>query len=149
MNLCPLIIGSRNASLGGTSSRGVVFLVADGGVLPSNEGGEAMFYAVCCGGPSAMDAFWGGSTILSVSCRSSGHIADGGRLPRTQGERELYKQVMELEETRFRETLNQGMEMLESYLIDNFGAEEQRGERLFPGEMAFRLYDTYGFPPWI
>ena len=53
---------------------------------------------------------------------------------------------MELEETRFRETLNQGMEMLESYLIDNFGAEEQRGERLFPGEMAFRLYDTYGFP---
>ena len=43
------------------------------------------------------------------------------------------------EETRFSETLNQGMEMLKREL------GQISGDTL-PGETAFKLYDTYGFP---
>src|SRR5690606_34284220 len=43
---------------------------------------------------------------------------------------------------RFHETLDQGMDMLRQ-LMDEL---EGRGETVIPGEAAFRLYDTYGFP---
>lgn len=43
------------------------------------------------------------------------------------------------EEARFSETLNQGMELLKGEL------NQVKGDTL-PGEIAFKLYDTYGFP---
>lgn len=43
------------------------------------------------------------------------------------------------EEQRFAETLNQGMELLEQTFASLNGAT-------VPGDVAFRLYDTYGFP---
>ena len=45
------------------------------------------------------------------------------------------------EETRFRETLERGMRILE----DEIAAAAGDG-RSSPGELAFQLYDTYGFP---
>ena len=49
------------------------------------------------------------------------------------------EKVLEKEEHRFAETLDQGMEILES-AIGNLKSSE------LPGEVAFKLYDTYGFP---
>jgi alanyl-tRNA synthetase len=46
--------------------------------------------------------------------------------------------VLEQEEERFAETLENGMGVLESALAS--------GERLLDGETVFRLYDTFGFP---
>ena len=43
------------------------------------------------------------------------------------------------EEARFSETLNQGMELLKKELGDVSGTT-------LPGDVAFKLYDTYGFP---
>jgi alanyl-tRNA synthetase len=43
------------------------------------------------------------------------------------------------EETRFRETLSQGMELLEKTIAG-------LGDKTIPGDVAFKLYDTYGFP---
>ena len=43
------------------------------------------------------------------------------------------------EEERFAETLNQGMELLE-------GALASQDDGCIPGEVLFKLYDTYGFP---
>lgn len=43
------------------------------------------------------------------------------------------------EEARFSETLNQGMELLKKELGDVSG-------QTLPGDVAFKLYDTYGFP---
>ena len=43
------------------------------------------------------------------------------------------------EEARFSETLNQGMELLKKELGDVSG-------KTLPGDVAFKLYDTYGFP---
>ena len=47
--------------------------------------------------------------------------------------------VLKKEEQRFAETLDQGMEILESAIADLDGKE-------IPGDVVFKLYDTYGFP---
>jgi alanyl-tRNA synthetase len=55
----------------------------------------------------------------------------------TQGE--MITKVLLAEEERFAETLSQGMELLERTIGTLHGKE-------IPGEVAFRLYDTFGFP---
>ena len=49
------------------------------------------------------------------------------------------ERVLEREEKRFAETLNQGMEILEVAIANLVGTE-------IPGNVVFKLYDTYGFP---
>jgi len=51
-------------------------------------------------------------------------------------------QVLKAEEERFAETLEHGMKVLEVALAD----AQRRPDRMLPGETAFTLYDTYGFP---
>ena len=52
----------------------------------------------------------------------------------------LIEEVLEREETRFRQTLEKGLKLLDE-------ATEGMGEGAsLPGETAFKLYDTYGFP---
>jgi len=57
-------------------------------------------------------------------------------------QRSTVEQVLALEERRFVRTLEQGSALLEQEIA----ALRGRGERLLPGELAFTLYDTYGFP---
>ncbi|PKM79875.1 MAG: alanine--tRNA ligase [Firmicutes bacterium HGW-Firmicutes-13] len=58
-------------------------------------------------------------------------------------EREEYtKKVVQLEEERFQETLEQGLTILSSHLSDM----AREGVKVLSGEIAFRLYDTFGFP---
>jgi len=52
----------------------------------------------------------------------------------------LITETLKLEETRFRKTLEKGLS-----LLGEASAGLGRGD-VFPGETAFRLYDTYGFP---
>ncbi len=52
----------------------------------------------------------------------------------------LIEETLKLEETRFRETLERGLR-----LLDDATKGLKRGATL-PGEVAFKLYDTYGFP---
>jgi alanyl-tRNA synthetase len=49
------------------------------------------------------------------------------------------EKVLAKEETRFAETLDQGMEILEAAIADLDGKQ-------LPGDIVFKLYDTYGFP---
>ncbi|NCF74428.1 MAG: alanine--tRNA ligase [Gammaproteobacteria bacterium] len=49
------------------------------------------------------------------------------------------EKVLKKEEQRFAETLDQGMEILESAIADLNGTQ-------LPGDVVFKLYDTYGFP---
>ena len=51
-------------------------------------------------------------------------------------------EVLEAEERRFGETLENGMRILEGEL----DAMRERGEAVLGGQVAFTLYDTYGFP---
>ena len=52
----------------------------------------------------------------------------------------LITEVLRLEETRFRETLERGLRLLEE------ATAGLAAGAVLPGETAFRLYDTYGFP---
>jgi len=52
------------------------------------------------------------------------------------------KQVLSLEEERFSNTLAQGSELLDSELAK----VENSADKTLPGDVAFTLYDTFGFP---
>lgn len=59
------------------------------------------------------------------------------------GERQaLIAQITQQEEERFRRTLDRGLQLIS----ENEEWIERDGERSLPGRVAFRLYDTYGFP---
>ena len=56
--------------------------------------------------------------------------------------RDYLTEVIHNEETRFSETLDKGLALLEQEIHDL----RQRNATILSGETAFRLYDTYGFP---
>jgi alanyl-tRNA synthetase len=118
--------------------RAVSFLIADG-VLPSNEGRgyvlrrimrRAMRHAELLGAREPL--MW---RLVVALVREMG--VQYPELQRAQG---LIEETLKLEETRFRRTLERGLKMLEEE-----SQSLRRGEVL-PGRVAFRLYDTYGFP---
>ena len=63
----------------------------------------------------------------------------GEAYPELPRARAMVERVLQQEEARFAETLDQGMQILEQAIAD------LNGDTL-PGETVFRLYDTYGFP---
>ncbi|RLQ92030.1 alanine--tRNA ligase [Planomicrobium sp. Y74] len=62
--------------------------------------------------------------------------------PEVNEKEDFIVRVMKLEEERFHETLNEGLAIL-SNVTDK---QKAAGSNEIPGEDAFRLYDTYGFP---
>lgn len=56
--------------------------------------------------------------------------------------REKIKEVIRIEEEKFLETIDQGMNILGSYLEEL----DKENKKILPGDKAFKLYDTYGFP---
>ena len=114
------------------------FLIADG-VLPSNEGRgyvlrrimrRAMRHAHLLGARDPM--MWRLVPVL---------VAEMGRaFPELVRAEALISETLRLEETRFRRTLERGL-----VLLDEASSSLQVGATL-AGDVAFRLYDTYGFP---
>ena len=114
------------------------FLVADG-VLPSNEGRgyvlrrimrRAMRHAQLLGAKDPL--MW---RLVPALIREMGQAWP--ELIRAQA---LVSETLRLEETRFRTTLVRGMAIL-----DDETREMVAGASL-PGDIAFKLYDTFGFP---
>jgi alanyl-tRNA synthetase len=114
------------------------FLVADG-VLPSNEGRgyvlrrimrRAMRHAQLIGAREPL--MW---RLVPALVREMGQAFP--ELVRAEG---LIAETLKLEETRFRATLVRGLSILEDETRD-LG----EGGKL-SGEVAFKLYDTFGFP---
>ena len=114
------------------------FLVADG-VTPSNEGRgyvlrrimrRAMRHAQMLG--AAEPLMW---RLVPALVEEMGHA-----YPELQRAESLISDTLLTEETRFRTTLARGLAIL-----DEETASLAAGDRL-PGETAFKLYDTYGFP---
>jgi alanyl-tRNA synthetase len=66
----------------------------------------------------------------------------GAAYPQLVERRELVLDVCKQEETRFRQTMKRGLELLES----NEQWESKDGQRVLPGAIAFKLFDTFGFP---
>jgi len=62
----------------------------------------------------------------------------GDAYPSLKASEKRITEVLKAEEERFFETLENGMEILDAALKD--------GQKVLPGEVAFKLHDTYGFP---
>ena len=114
------------------------FLLADG-VLPSNEGRgyvlrrimrRAMRHAHLLGAREPLVHRLVPALITEM----------GAAYPELGRARALIEEVLEREETRFRQTLANGLK-----LLDEATGGLGQGDAL-PGETAFRLYDTFGFP---
>jgi alanyl-tRNA synthetase len=118
--------------------RATSFLIADG-VLPSNEGRgyvlrrimrRAMRHAELLGAKDPLMY-----RLVPTLVREMGQA-----YPELIRAETLITETLRLEETRFRKTLERGLAIL-----DEETANLQRGDNL-KGEVAFTLYDTYGFP---
>jgi alanyl-tRNA synthetase len=62
----------------------------------------------------------------------------GDAYPNLKAQAQRVMDVLKVEEERFYETLENGMEILDSALAG--------GVKVLPGDVAFKLHDTYGFP---
>ncbi|SDQ47445.1 alanine--tRNA ligase [Virgibacillus salinus] len=62
--------------------------------------------------------------------------------PEVVKQQEHIENIVKVEEQRFHETLNDGLDILTSIMEK----EKNKGSDVFPGSEVFRLYDTYGFP---
>ena len=118
--------------------RSTSFLIADG-VMPSNDGRgyvlrrimrRAMRHAHLLG---AKDPLMHQLVPALVSQM-------GAAYPELGRAKALIEETLKLEETRFKQTLDRGLKLLDEEL-----AALPDGANL-PGEAAFKLYDTYGFP---
>ncbi|MGB3167658.1 MAG: alanine--tRNA ligase, partial [Alteraurantiacibacter sp.] len=118
--------------------RSTSFLIADG-VLPSNEGRgyvlrrimrRAMRHAHLLGAEKPL--------MHRLVPTLVGEM--GQAYPELGRAQALIGEVLEREETRFRQTLEKGLR-----LLDEESGNLGEGDSL-PGETAFKLYDTFGFP---
>ena len=121
-------------------ARAVSFLIADG-VMPSNEGRgyvlrrllrRAARHGRLIGlkEPFLHEV---ASTVVAVM---------GGAYPELRTEEQRITEIIRSEEERFGETLDRGLVLLE----DATAKLKTEKKKTLPGEVAFRLYDTYGFP---
>jgi len=118
--------------------RSTSFLIADG-VLPANEGRgyvlrrimrRAMRHAHILGAAEPLMHRLVGALVREM----------GGAYPELIRAQPLIEETLEREETRFRQTLEKGLKLLEE------ATEGMKAGDVLPGATAFRLYDTYGFP---
>jgi alanyl-tRNA synthetase len=69
-------------------------------------------------------------------------VVMGDAYPELRTEEQRIVEVIRSEEERFSETLDRGLVLLEEATAKLKAAKQ----KILPGEVAFRLYDTYGFP---
>src|SRR6266849_471221 len=120
--------------------RALVFLAADG-VLPSNEGRGYIFRrilrrAVRHGKLLGLDKPFLSEAADTVINLMKSHYIELGL------QRARIVEILSLEEKKFSQTLNAGLYLLNNLIEDL----KQRGHTAIPGDEAFKLYDTHGFP---
>ena len=117
--------------------RSTSFLIVDG-VLPSNEGRgyvlrriirRAVRHGHMLGAPAGFF-----NKLVPALCEQMGEA-----YPELVNLAEHVQKVLRLEEEQFAKTLDKGMAILNDAIAD------LQGDTI-PGETAFKLYDTYGFP---
>jgi alanyl-tRNA synthetase len=116
--------------------RATSFLVADG-VIPSNEGRGYVQRRII------RRAIRHGYKLGCKTPFFHKLVPDlvklmGEAYPHLAAAKQKIMDVLEAEEVRFYETLENGMEILDTALAG--------GKKVLPGDVAFKLHDTYGFP---
>jgi alanyl-tRNA synthetase len=118
--------------------RASAFLIADG-VLPSNEGRGYVLRRVMRRGMRHAHKL-GCKDPLMWRLMPSLVGMMGAAFPELNRASALITETLKLEESRFKDTLERGLKLLEEE-TDRLGSGKE-----LAGEVAFKLYDTYGFP---
>ncbi|MBS0468125.1 MAG: alanine--tRNA ligase [Proteobacteria bacterium] len=116
--------------------RATAFLVADG-VIPSNEGRgyvqrRIVRRAIRHGYKLGQKTPFFHKLVQDLAAQM------GDAYPKLREQQERITEVLRVEEERFFETLANGMEILDGALAAD--------AKQLPGDVAFKLHDTYGFP---
>ncbi len=121
-------------------ARAMVFLVSDG-VVPGNEGRDYVLRRLIRRAARHGKLLGIERAFLSELADA---IIDSWKVEYTEIDknRERIKKVIAVEEARFQETIDAGIERLNRY-VDQL-KKENKG--ILAGEDVFKLYDTYGFP---
>ncbi|MFH1583911.1 MAG: alanine--tRNA ligase [Actinomycetota bacterium] len=120
--------------------KGATFLISDG-VFPSNEGRGYVLRRIIrraiTNGKSLgiKDEFITKISEIVINVMSSVY-------PELKDKRDYILDVLETEEKKFHKTLIEGTKILE----ENIKQLKKLKKSVIPGDIAFKLYDTYGFP---
>ncbi|PKH40043.1 alanine--tRNA ligase [Pseudomonas sp. 43NM1] len=113
------------------------FLIADG-VLPSNEGRGYVLRRIirrACRHGNKLGAT--GSFFYKIVAALVAEMGDA--FPELKQQQANIERVLKAEEEQFSKTLEHGLKILEQDLLELKGT-------VVPGDVVFKLYDTYGFP---
>ncbi|RON84737.1 alanine--tRNA ligase [Pseudomonas fluorescens] len=113
------------------------FLIADG-VLPSNEGRGYVLRRIirrACRHGNKLGAT--GSFFYKIVAALVAEM--GEAFPELKKQQSNIERVLKAEEEQFSKTLEHGLKILEQDLLELKGT-------VVPGDVVFKLYDTYGFP---
>ncbi|KHO62337.1 alanyl-tRNA synthetase [Thermoanaerobacter sp. YS13] len=120
--------------------RGITFMISDG-ILPSNEGRGYVLRRLL-----RRAARHG--KLLGINDTFLYKVVDsvienyGEAYPEIIERKDYIKRIIKLEEERFKETIDQGLTILQDYINEL----KVQGKTVLEGSSAFKLYDTYGFP---
>lgn len=120
--------------------RSITFMISDG-ILPSNEGRGYVLRRLL------RRAARHGKT-LGINNTFLHNLTDiviencYKNYPELEEKREYIKKIIKLEEERFDETIDAGMQILNDYIKE----VKNNNYKILSGDKAFKLYDTYGFP---
>ncbi|MBQ1249601.1 MAG: alanine--tRNA ligase, partial [Selenomonadales bacterium] len=124
----------------GDHARSMTIMISDG-ILPSNEGRgyvlrriirRAIRHGRLLG---INDIFLAGAVDVVVKMFGDHYTV-------LKEKQDYIRKIIQQEEERFQATLAQGIEVLEKYIADL----KAESKTVLDGELAFKLYDTFGFP---
>jgi alanyl-tRNA synthetase len=121
-------------------ARAVSFLITDG-VMPSNEGRGYVLRRLLRRAARHGRLIGLQEPFLHEVAKTVAQVM-GDAYPELRNEEQRIREVMHSEEERFGETLEKGLVLLE----DATAKLKTENKKTLSGDVAFRLYDTYGFP---
>jgi len=120
--------------------RSVTFMTSDG-ILPSNEGRGYVLRRLLRRAARHGKLLGIEGTFLTKMAKKVIEVS-GNAYPELVEKQDYVLNVIDVEESRFNETLDKGLNILQGYIDE---LKNEKGNTL-TGSKAFELYDTYGFP---
>ncbi len=120
--------------------RSITFMVNDG-IIPSNEGRGYVLRRLLRRA-ARHGKLLGRTNAFLFELVDAVIKMYGETYTELQENKEYIQRVIKVEEGRFQETIHQGVDILNEYIT----TLEKSGEKLLAGDIAFKLYDTFGFP---
>ena len=121
--------------------RSMTFMIGDG-ILPSNEGRGYILKRIIRRAARHCKLLGITQANPLVELAESVVKTSGGAYPELVENHDYIMKIIKIEEDNFAKTLDRGMEILDGYVEDM----EAAGSTVLAGDLAFKLYDTYGFP---